>query len=118
MFFGAGLDGTIWGFQSMHILSPSLPLLCHYILINPKALWGFNVFVGGGGPAVGTDEVGGLGDRSSSYIIKHYTLGRTRYQGLSDCVSSARWQRRRHGYSAQDKKGLLSVVHKSTLQLN
>lgn len=26
MFFGAGLDGTIWGFQSMHILTPnSLP---------------------------------------------------------------------------------------------
>lgn len=118
MFFGAGLDGTIWGFQSMHILSLSLLLWCHYTLINPKALWGCNVFVGGGGLAVGADEVGGLGDRSSSYIIKHYTLGRTRYQGLSDCVSSVRWQRRRQDYSTQDKKGLLSVVHKSTLQLN
>lgn len=75
--------------------------------------------MGGGGSAVGVDGVGGvLGDRSSSYIIKHYTLGRTRYQGLSDCVSSAQRQRRRHDYSAQDEKGLLSVVHKSTLQLN
>lgn len=118
MFFGAGLDETIWGFQSMHILTLPLSLLCHYSLINLKALCSCNVFVGGGGLAVGADGVEGLGDRSSSYIIKHYTLGRTRYQGLSDCVSSARWQRRRHGYSRQDKKGLLSVVHKSTLQLN
>lgn len=118
MFFRAGLDGTIWGFQSMHILCLSLPLLCHYSLINLKALWGCNVFVGGGGSAVGADGMGGLGDRSSSYIIKHYTLGRTRYQGLSDCVSSVQSQSRRHNYSTQDKKGLLSVVHKSPLQLN
>lgn len=118
MFFGAGLDGTIWGFQSMHILTLTLSLLRHCLLINLKALYSCNVFVGGGGLAAGAYGVGGPGDRSSSYIIKHYTLGRTRYQGLSDCVSSALWQRRRHGYSRQDKKGLLSVVHKSTLQLN
>lgn len=73
---------------------------------------------GVGGYAAGADGVGGPGDRSRGCIIKHYTSGRTRYQGLSDCVSAALWQRRRHDNSMQDKKGLLSVDHKSTLQLN
>lgn len=109
-----GLSGAF----NQCIFSLSLSFLCHYSLINLKALWGCNVFAGGGGSAVAADGVGGPGDRSSSYIIKHYTLGRTRYQGLSDCVSSALWQRRRHDYSVQDKKGLLSVAHKSTLPLN
>lgn len=118
---GCKITDVLWGGigwdylgLSINADSLSLSLLCHHSLINLKALWGCNVFVGCGGSAV----VGGLGDRSSSYIIKHNTLGRTRYQGLSDCVSWAWRQRRRHDYSAQDKKGLLSVVHKSTLQLN
>lgn len=122
---GCKITDVLWGGigwdylgLSINAYSLSLSFLCHYSLINLKALWGCNVFVGGGGSAVGADGVGGLGDRSSSYIIKHYTLGRTRYQGLSDCVSSALWQGRRHDNSTQDKKGLLSVVHKSTLQLN
>lgn len=46
--------------------SPSLSLLCHHSLINLKALWGCNIFVGGGGSAVavgvdGVGEVGGSG---------------------------------------------------------
>lgn len=114
-----------------HSLLPPLPCP-HYFPINLTALCGCNVFVavvrrvvglGGRGLAVGADEVarrGCAGDRSSSYIIKHYTLGRTRYQGLSDCVSLARRQRRRRSrsYGGQDEEGLLPVVHKSTLLLN
>lgn len=56
-----GLSGAFN--QCIFSLSPSLSLsfLCHYSLINLKALWGCNVFVGGGGSAVGADGVGGLG---------------------------------------------------------
>lgn len=109
-----GLSGAF----NQCIFCLSLPAsTTHYSLINLWALWGCNVFAGGGGIGSGCARGGGSCDRGSSCIIKHYTLGRTRYQGLSDGVSSALWRRRRHDYSAQDKKGLLSVVHKSTLQL-
>lgn len=85
MFFGVGLDGTIWAFQSMHILTPPPPppppphsrllpsaSLSLFSPINLAALRGWNVFCGRGESlAVGADEA--VGDRSCSYIIKHYT---------------------------------------------
>lgn len=54
-------------------LSPSLSLLCHNSLINLKALWGCNIFVGGGGSAVGVDGVGGFWVTEAVVILSNIT---------------------------------------------
>lgn len=72
---GCKITDVLWGGIGWDYLGLSInayshsPSFCHYSLINLKALCSCNVFVGGGGSDVGAGGVGGLGDRSSSYII-------------------------------------------------
>lgn len=48
-------DGIGWDYLGLSINAYSLSLSfpCHYFLINLEALWGCNVFVGGGGSGAG-----------------------------------------------------------------